>query len=167
MRRINQEFFKSYTALDKLCSERFGTQRGVTDYIEEMKNIYDPYVYMGTDPVPGWTTDYRMLKHLRHVRNQLAHEAGAFEADLIENKDIDWIEAFYKRLLQGADPLTRYEAMRRKVFKVRTDYKKRPVQTERSYIDDTDYKEKARSACQFAIAVVIIAAAVLLWLTLK
>ena len=42
---------------------------GVTQYIDEMKNI-SSYKYHG---IPNWNYDLSSLKRLRHLRNQMAH----------------------------------------------------------------------------------------------
>ena len=45
-----------------------------------------------------------MLKHVRWVRNQLAHEVG-YDSDICQESDYDWLESFNQRLYSAEDPL--------------------------------------------------------------
>ena len=47
---------------------------------------------------------HKELKHIRWMRNQLAHEVS-IDSDLCKPKDIEWITHFYDSILSGNDPL--------------------------------------------------------------
>ena len=94
-------FMAAYKRLDKLCKETNGI--GVTGYIEDMeKNSAASF------RVPGWSDDYKQLKHYRWVRNQISHEDNAEEENMCEPGDTEWIEDFRSRIMNQTDPLTLY-----------------------------------------------------------
>ena len=37
MSQINDEFMEAYKRIDKFCKDAFGTEKGVTSYIDEMR----------------------------------------------------------------------------------------------------------------------------------
>ena len=107
MTPLDTEFFESYKALDTLCADALGVATGgASAYIEEMEKSTS-----AARLVPYFDEDYKALKHLRWVRNQLAHEANsagmATETDLLQVRD------FHDRLLKGQDPLAMLERQRR------------------------------------------------------
>lgn len=101
MNRINYTFFEEFKRLDKLCGDLYQVQYGVTQYIDDMKAV-PPNRWYG---IPNWKTDLDKLIGLRHARNHLAHTEGAFYEVACSEQDIEWIEAFYRRILQQSDPL--------------------------------------------------------------
>ncbi len=100
MNNLDYNFFENYKRLDKLCSDMYVADRGVSTYIEEMEKHFSE----GERQVSNWKQDYKMLKHLRWVRNKIAHEDDcngfAKESDLKDLND------FYQRFLHTQDPLT-------------------------------------------------------------
>lgn len=101
MRTTDQVFFETYKRLDRLCSDAFSCQNGVSAYIDEM-NRCSP---RGGRLVPGWERDFSTLKSLRHLRNRMAHELNT--DGLCTEADIAEAEAFHARILSGDDPLAR------------------------------------------------------------
>ncbi len=101
MDNINYIFFEEYKRLNKLCSELYGDQNGISHYIDDMKNV------PGTDCryISGWKDDLSQLIRLRHIRNHLAHAEGAFDEGICTYRDIEWIQEFHKRILNQSDPL--------------------------------------------------------------
>ena len=104
---LNKLFFDEYTRLDKLCREIYSdlpkeNLKGVTNYIDDMKNT--PYHISAR--VPGWEDYLRELIHIRHLRNHLAHEPGAFNEELCTNDDIQWVRYLHHGIMNGTDPLT-------------------------------------------------------------
>lgn len=47
-----------------------------------------------------------MLKHVRWIRNQFAHEIGTLESDICTINDLNYIKDFYDRIQNGTDPFT-------------------------------------------------------------
>lgn len=103
MNRTNSIFFNEYKRLEKLLSDMYEDSHGVTRYIEDMKSRY-----------PNSDSDLKMLKHVRYVRNHLAHDMGAFEEECATQDDILWIRDFYERILSGKDPLSAKKKQHRK-----------------------------------------------------
>ena len=97
---FDNEFFEEYKRLAKLCSEMYSCQNGVSEYISQM----EIESYRGQYSISSWDSDYKMLKHVRWIRNQIAHDAGAYQ--ISEPNDLIFVKNFYKRILSGNDPLT-------------------------------------------------------------
>ena len=96
MNEFNIVFLEKYKHLDKLCRDMFGTEQGVTDYINTAKN--DTYLQNHND--------IRKLIRLRHIRNQLGHDIDAFNTPMCSQRDIDWLDNFYKKVYNVSDPLS-------------------------------------------------------------
>ena len=105
MKRLNLEFFDEFKELDNLCIDLFGEEggkRGVTLYIENMtKNAH-----RGEAKVEGWASDYKMLKDVRHARNQLAHSRSSFSDDICTKEQLEFVRSFKAKLKRGTDPLS-------------------------------------------------------------
>lgn len=101
MINLNVEFQEEYKRLDALCKDIFCSKEGISEYIRTMESVSPNDIRFA----PTWKTDYKQLKHLRWVRNQLAHEVGAFEQELCTSSDIDWLKDFYRRIMTVRDPL--------------------------------------------------------------
>lgn len=104
MLEYERELFDEFKRLESLCRDMFSCQHGVSEYINQMEQI-PPYI---KNRIPSWDRDYRTLKHLRWLRNQIAHEVTATDCDF---DDVEQLKDFYRRILNGQDPL----AMARKV----------------------------------------------------
>ena len=96
MNEFNIVFLEKYKHLDKLCRDMFGTEQGVTDYINTAKN--DTYLQNHND--------IRKLIRLRHIRNQLTHDVNTFNVPMCSASDIDWLEDFYQKVFSVSDPLS-------------------------------------------------------------
>lgn len=101
MSNLNYTFFEEFKRLDKVCGELCGEKHGVTHYIDEMKGI------SGNDyrHIPNWRADLEQLIRLRHIRNYLAHTEGSFNEEVCTQKDVEWLQSFYRRILNQSDPL--------------------------------------------------------------
>lgn len=109
MIQINVEFQEKYKQLDALCKDIFLSKEGVSVYINEMENTsfeFRKYAY-------DWEDTYKRLKHMRWVRNQLAHEVGAFNTDLCTEFDLKWLTYFYNSILNRTDPLAKVGQVQR------------------------------------------------------
>lgn len=96
-------FIDSYKRLEKLCSEIYADNHGLSSYIDEMIN--NP---IGSRYVRDWEEDLKQLKHYRWVRNQIVHEPGCTEENMCEYGDIEWLNNFHLRIMSGNDPLALY-----------------------------------------------------------
>lgn len=106
MQILDNEFFEAYKRLDRLCSDIYGCRNGVSQYIEDM----DRASYQGRLAVPMWEQSYKTLKHLRWVRNQIAHDSGQLQ--ICEKCDIQDTNGFYDDIISGRDPLTQLRRYR-------------------------------------------------------
>ena len=61
--------------------------------------------YSNYRDIPNWEDDLSQLKKMRHIRNNLAHEEGAFAKKVCTQNDIRWIQTFIKRIMNQSDPL--------------------------------------------------------------
>ena len=107
MSKLNQVFFNEYSKLDKLCRELYHKLpdeeiKGVTNYINDMKNTSSHISRTVTD----WDECLHALIHIRHIRNQLAHEPGAFEEIDCTQNDIDWVHYFHRSIMEHTDPIS-------------------------------------------------------------
>ncbi len=102
MLTLNLEFQEEYKRLDRLCKDYLSSAEGVSEYIRQMEATpWSNRLYVFT-----WEDDYKQLKHVRWVRNQLAHEVGSLNSDVCTEGDLDWVQSFYNRILNGSDPFT-------------------------------------------------------------
>lgn len=99
---LNVEFQEEYKRLDRLCKDYLSSTEGVSEYISQMKSApWNDRRYVST-----WEDDYKQLMHVRWVRNQLAHEVGTLNSDICTEDDLDWVQSFYNRIMNGSDPFT-------------------------------------------------------------
>lgn len=99
---LNQAFLEEYKRLDKLCRDVYLSDKGVTSYIENMRQVSE----FERRSIPSWDSDLRHLMTLRHIRNQLTHDVGTLHADMCTVNDIAWLKDFYSRILNVTDPLS-------------------------------------------------------------
>jgi len=97
-------FLSSYKRLDNLCRDLFKSEKGVTAYISCMEQVEYPYLKSA-----GFDSDYKMLKHYRYMRNQIAHDNYAEEVAMCTENDIVWIEQFHQKIINRTDPLALYD----------------------------------------------------------
>ena len=99
--RQSIQFQEAYKRLDALCKDCLSSEKGVTEYIEQMERI----PWNAHSGIPNWESDFKALKHVRWVRNKLAHEVDTLESDLCQESDIRFVLGFHDRILQSTDPL--------------------------------------------------------------
>lgn len=125
----NLAFMDLHKRTDRFIKEAFQTEEGISEYLRRMEQSANE----GRLSVGGWDSDYKKLKHIRWVRNQLAHEVG-YDAAIQDPDDFSWLNAFYDRLTNQKDPLAFLEKQREKKAKAvkdpKPDRKKEKKQTE-------------------------------------
>lgn len=101
-----ETLFDEYKRVDNICCDMFLIPSGISQYISEMerKSFY------GRSMVSSWDVDYRKLKRVRWLRNQIAHELSATDCT---GEDVAWLEEFHSRLLERRDPLALLEKKNR------------------------------------------------------
>ncbi len=99
MQQLEVEYFDEYKAVDNICRDMLSADQGVSEYIRQMEDI-ESYACR---QVKGWYEKYKMLKHLRWIRNQIAH--GEQQAEITPD-DLAEIKNFHGQLLNVKDPLS-------------------------------------------------------------
>lgn len=92
-------FLKDYKKLDELCKQVLGSDRGISEYIDQMQSEGK-----GCSKVPNWDNDLKELKRLRWMRNRLVHDADSFDMLTVTNEDIFYLKEFRSRILNCEDP---------------------------------------------------------------
>lgn len=100
-------FIDSYKRLEKICSEMYGDNHGLSIYIDEMISYSNGYYHVSV-----WNEDLRHLKHYRWIRNQIVHEPDCTEENMCNSYDIQWLDDFYSRIISGNDPLALYRKVK-------------------------------------------------------
>ena len=132
MKAQDNEFFEEYKRLEKLCSEIYGAPNGVSAYLADMEGK----AAQGRYRIPSWETDYKTLKHLRWVRNELAHNTYTYTFS--EPQDVRQAQDFRQRILTEQDPLTRLQ----RVNAARRS-QQRPRQTPPPYVAPAPLRQAA------------------------
>ena len=99
MDNIEILFFEEYKKLDNLCKDLFKSDRGVSQYIEEMECT----PLSESRLVESWQDDYKMLKHVRWIRNNIAHNN---ECSGCSKSDVKSVKDFYKKIINQKDPFS-------------------------------------------------------------
>lgn len=136
MYSLNAAFLEEYKHLDKICREMYGSDRGLSLYIDLMKSVsaYE------SSHIEKWSSDLTRLIALRHVRNQLSHEVGTWDMPMCTQDDLDWLDSFYRRLLSGNDPLALLEKNRAEQASL-----KKAVSTSRTSVDSPLQQQRSVS----------------------
>jgi len=100
MDAIQIELLEEYKYMDAICRDMLGVEKGVTAYIEQLDETPVTVRYWITE----WNDEYRQLKHIRWLRNQIAHSTGSVECS---QADVDWLMGFHNRLLTQQDLLAK------------------------------------------------------------
>lgn len=100
MDAIQIELLEEYKYVDAICRDMLGAEKGVTAYIEQLDETPVTVRYW----IVEWNDEYRQLKHIRWLRNQIAHSTGSVECS---QADVDWLKGFHNRLLTQQDLLAK------------------------------------------------------------
>ena len=95
------KFLDAYKSLDEICKQILSSNRGISEYIDEMNNVN----YRAAK-IAGWENDYKTLKRMRWIRNQLVHDTDSFNNIHITEADIKWLQNFRLRILHQKDPFS-------------------------------------------------------------
>lgn len=107
MNEVEIELLKEYKHLEKLLSDAFKVQHGISEYIERLEKNK----YLGSRIVSSWMNDYYSLKHVRYIRNKITHDSETSEC---EENDIYFVQDFYERFMNQEDPLALLRKYERK-----------------------------------------------------
>lgn len=92
MDAIQIELLEEFKYVDAICRDMLSAEKGVSTYIEQM----DATPMAVRCRIAAWDDDYRQLKHIRWLRNQIAHSTEYVECTQV---DLNWLKAFHNRLL--------------------------------------------------------------------
>ena len=148
-------FIDSYKRLEKLCSEIYNDNHGVSSYIDEMINTP-----IGTRYVPGWDEDLKQLKHYRWVRNQIVHDPGCTEENMCEYGDAQWLDNFRSRIMSANDPLALYHKARNPQPTQRPRQTYTPEPKTYTYQQCTNTPQRSAGCLTYIIGVLLVVATV-------
>ena len=94
MTKVEIEFLEEYKRLDRLCQDMLSTLQGVSEYINRMELLFE----QGEEFVDEWTINYKMLKHLRWLRNRIVHSVEETECSL---KEIEMITKINQKIYKN------------------------------------------------------------------
>ena len=101
MRELNVDFADLYKEVDNFIKDAYSSEHGVSEYLMQMETK----ALKGRRLLPAWDADYKELKRLRWIRNQLSHEVG-YDSDITEEFDYEWLKNFRAGLYSSSDPLS-------------------------------------------------------------
>lgn len=94
MDTIQIVFLEEYKYVDAICRDMLGSEKGVSAYIDPLDETPMTVRYW----IAELNDEYRQLKHIRWVRNQIAHSTEYVECTQ-NDLDLDWLKGFHNRLL--------------------------------------------------------------------
>ncbi|GEM_PF-4400063 len=95
MDKLELRLIEAYKDLDIYLSERYDSEKGVTDYISRME-------YCHLDEDPRYKDTYYKLKHVRWLRNSIMHDETN---EPVKKEDIDFIANFKEDCISKLDPV--------------------------------------------------------------
>lgn len=115
---VENRFFTLYKSVDSICRDMFRNEHhyndkgeevfGVSAYISIMEREYPSIRYQ----FPNWNDQYKLLKHLRWLRTQIAHSPQTSECS---ESDLSDLTRFYQQLMNQTDILAlAYQAKKRR-----------------------------------------------------
>lgn len=100
MDNLQIQLLEEYKYVDSICRDMLGAEKGVSAYIEELDKTPMTVRYW----IVEWNDEYRQLKHIRWLRNQIAHSTEYVECT---QADLDWLKGFHNRLFTQQDLLAK------------------------------------------------------------
>lgn len=159
MLEIEVRLLDEYKIVDNICRDKFSVQSGVNQYIAEMEQKFS----YGRSVISSWNDDYYKLKHIRWLRNKIAHESSATDCT---DEDAAWLENFHSRLLNGQDPLAllRKSEWKRSFSTPKYENRSKPSVSSNAYLENKKASSSKKSAAALIvfIEILIIIAAVTL-----
>ncbi len=145
-----KDFIDAYKHLEKICSEMYGEQHGITQYINDMELVPGGI----SSYIPDWYDDLNNLKRLRHIRNAMVHDSD-FDEDY-SKEDVMYLEDFYDRIMNCQDPLAMKRALDlKKNAKKKTVKERTIILDNKSTISDVE-DEKLNEKAVIAVVMVVV-----------
>ena len=145
MNALENEYFEEYKSVELICNDIY--ENGVSGYIDEMleKERY------AVQYEPSWNKKIKVLKHLRWLRNRIAHGGEDYE---VTEQDLQSIRLFHSELLTGKDPLAHLNSYKKSAKPAARH--PRTVQTADSGDNDSEYDERGWNGWFILLALGII-----------
>lgn len=165
MNEIDNTFFEEYKRLDKLCMDLLSSKSGVSEYISQMETSRFGQYY-----IPSWDNDYKTLKHLRWVRNQIAHDTMG--GTISDECDLTMVRDFYTRILSREDPFAQLREVQDRKKELFSSEKRQTSETRNSITDDTYYSvstqaDKKKAHIGFVACISVFALIIVVYVFLK
>ena len=162
MDAVQIELLEEYKCVDSICRDMLSAEKGVTAYIEQMEATPSAIRYK----IAGWDDDYRKLKHIRWLRNQIAHDTGYVQCT---PSDVAWLKAFHNRLLTQHDPLAdvyRITREKQNCVKAQTAKSTQVMISHEDFSYDYDSSGRSRKAliAILSVAALALIVGVIIWL---
>lgn len=154
MQSIDMEYFSEYKTVERICRDMYG-EDGVKAYIEEMEYCTNrEKMFVG-----NWNDKLKTLKHLKWLRNQIAHDNEAYE---VTEQDLTDIKVFHDELLTQQDPLALLHKEIEKAKKKQQDFKlQQKSQQQIQNIASNQQDEKSGSSIAWAIVAAVAVVAII------
>lgn len=104
MKDLDVKFLDTYKSFEKILSDMYSCQHGVSEYISIMEEK-ERSCNCDCMRVECWKADYKSLKHLRWLRNQITHSIDCADG-FCEYNDLIVLNDFYDRILHQQDALS-------------------------------------------------------------
>lgn len=145
MTKLEIEFLEEYKRLDKLCQDMLSSLSGVSEYINRMESFYKEGSYY----IDDWNENYKTLKHLRWLRNNIVHNVDESDCSF---EELETLKYFYRDILVQEDPLARLY----KKNKMLDKNKKKPNKIEDNKIEDNKMENKSKINLFLIIGLIIL-----------
>ncbi len=150
MQKPDNDFFETYKRLERLCSDLYSMRNGVSEYIADM----EAKASHGRLLIPSWDSDYKSLKHIRWVRNRIAHDAD--DSQISEPSDLSFAKDFHNRIISEQDPLTLLRKAGTKQKHTQADRQPRSVPNQSQRQPRTPEQQPERSSKLSPVLMVLI-----------
>lgn len=148
MNDLDVKFLEIYKRFEKVLSDMFFCEHGVSEYISVMETKEKDYpIYCSK--ISCWKEDYKNLKHLRWLRNQITHNVDD-KGGFCNTNDLIMLNNLYNKILHQEDAL----ALLLKLQIKSKNNKKNSTNQEKNFITNEEYNYK-KTKQQTAIAVII------------
>ena len=138
-------FFDEYKKAEKTCNRLCGCDNGISWYIGQMEETQN----IKTSPKP-WKDTYYTLKHLRWLRNKIAHDD---ESCNVTEKDVKDIREFHDSLLLENDELSLFRSKSKKLNNARYYDEINPAAKQST----ADYNDGGGRVSPIAFVIVVVA----------
>ena len=164
MTNLDNKFFEEYIRVDNICKDMYGHE-GMSAYISEMENCHLRERMF----VPNWDDEFKTLKQLRWLRNQIAHHNDTY---LVTDEDISKVKRFHNKLLECTDPLALLHQQAERSERIKNEKKVNEFKNKSAIKDEvlkqthTDMKKRSKRETVKLIVISIIVVSFIVFMLL-